>query len=79
MLEQALRRVRGGRPDERELTKAVTAVEAEEEREIGGVVSRLQKSIEAIPDEHFKALRTALAARLSTQPRLQPPGGASPR
>lgn len=71
VLEQALRRVAGRRPDERELTEAVTAVEAEEEREIGGVVSRLQKSIEAIPDEHFRTLRAQLAARLRGQPRLQ--------
>ncbi|HEX8000478.1 MAG TPA: hypothetical protein VF528_18995 [Pyrinomonadaceae bacterium] len=79
VLEQALRRVAGRRPDERELSAAVTAVEAEEEREIGGVVSRLQKSIEAIPDEHFKTLRTQLAARLREQPRLQPPGIAQKR
>ena len=72
VLERALKRVTG-RPDETQLTEVVTSVEAEEEREIGGVVSRLQKLIEAIPDDHFSTLRTRLAARLRVQPRL-PPG-----
>jgi hypothetical protein len=73
VLERALKRVTG-RPGERELSEAVTSVEAEEEREIAGVVNRLQNSIEAIPDEHFSNLRTQLAARLRAQTRL-PPGG----
>jgi hypothetical protein len=72
VLEQALKRITG-KTDEREVAEAVTSVEAQEEREIAGVVSRLQKSIEAIPDEHFSSLRARLAARLRTQPRLQPP------
>jgi hypothetical protein len=72
VLEQALKRVTGKR-DEREVSEAVTSVEAQEEREIAGVVSRLQKAIEAIPDEHFSSLRARLAARLRAQPQLQPP------
>lgn len=74
VLERALKRVTG-KPDERQLSEAVTSVEAEEEKEIGGVVSRLQRLIEAIPDEHFSTLRTRLAARLRAQPRLPPSGG----
>jgi hypothetical protein len=70
VLERALKRVAGRRPDERQLSEAVTSVEADEEKEIEGVVNKLQKSIEAIPDEHFRTLRTQLAARLKTQPRL---------
>ncbi len=70
VLERGLRRVRGQRPDERQLSEAVTAVEADEEKEIEGVVNKLQKSIEAIPEEHFRALRTQLAARLKTDRRL---------
>lgn len=73
VLERAFKRITG-RPDENQLSEAVTSVEAEEEREIGGVVSRLQRSIEAIPDEHFNSLRTRLAARLRAQPRLPPIG-----
>jgi hypothetical protein len=63
VLERGLRQVTG-RPDERQLAEAVTAVDAEEEKEIEGVVSRLQKSIEAVPEEHFRYLRSRLAARL---------------
>lgn len=63
VLEQAFRRVTG-RPDEGQLTETVAAVETEETRAIESVVSRLQKSIEAIPDEHFRYLRERLAARL---------------
>ncbi|MDX6695209.1 MAG: hypothetical protein QOF02_2812 [Blastocatellia bacterium] len=63
VLERALRQVTG-RPDERQLAEAVTAVDAEEEKELEGVVSRLQKSIGAIPDEHFRYLRSRLAARV---------------
>lgn len=70
VLERGLKRVTGSRPDERQLSEAVTSVEADEEKEIEGVVNKLQKSIEAIPDEHFRTLRTQLAARLKTQPRL---------
>jgi hypothetical protein len=74
VLEKGLKRV-AGRRDEREVSEAVTIVEAQEEKEIEGVVSRLQKAIEAIPDEHFNTLRARLAARLRAPPRLQPPAG----
>lgn len=63
VLEQAFRRVTG-RPDEVQLAETVSAVETKETQVIEGVVSRLQKSIEAIPDEHFRNLRARLAARL---------------
>lgn len=68
VLEKSLRRLRG-QPDETELSEAVTAIEAEEEREIEGVVGQLQKAIGAIPDEHFRQLRAQLATRLQASPR----------
>jgi hypothetical protein len=63
VLGHGLRQVTG-RPDEKQLSEAVTSVNAEEQKEIEGVVSRLHNSIEAIPEEHFRYLRTRLAARL---------------
>lgn len=63
VLEQAFKRATG-RPDEGQLAETVAAVETKETQVIEGVVSRLQKSIEAVPDEHFRSLRARLAARL---------------
>jgi hypothetical protein len=68
ILERSLNRFRG-RPDEGQLSEAVTAIETEEERQIEGVVNKLQKAIEAIPDEHFRQLRTQLMTRLQAQTR----------
>ncbi|HEX5707481.1 MAG TPA: hypothetical protein VFX96_09310 [Pyrinomonadaceae bacterium] len=65
LLERSLRRV-VGREKKKEVERAVESVEAEEERQIEPVVTRLQRSVEAIPDEHFRRLREQLAARLAT-------------
>lgn len=64
VLGHGLRQVTG-RPDERQLSEVVTSVNAEEQKEIEGVVSRLHNSIEVIPEEHFRYLRTRLVARLN--------------
>ncbi|MEK6325465.1 MAG: hypothetical protein AABN33_27810 [Acidobacteriota bacterium] len=53
-----------GKPDEDRVARATEAVEAEEEREIEGVIQQLQKSIQGIPADHFDNLRARLAARL---------------
>ena len=65
LLERSFRRI-AGKADEREVARAVESVEAEEEREIEGVVNRLERSVESIPQSHFDSLRAQLAARLKT-------------
>lgn len=57
------------RPEQ--VAEAIERVEPEEEREIQPVVTRLQRSIGSVPDEHFRNLRERLDARLG-----QRPGGA---
>jgi hypothetical protein len=42
--------------------------EAAEEREVAPVVARLQNSLAAVPDEHFRRLRFMLDARLGLPP-----------
>ncbi len=64
LLERSLRRV-VGRKKKEEAGRAVESIESEEERQIEPVVTRLQRSVEAIPDEHFRRLREQLAARLT--------------
>ncbi|HEX8284696.1 MAG TPA: hypothetical protein VF588_15130 [Pyrinomonadaceae bacterium] len=51
-----------------EVAAAVERVEPEEERELGPVVTRLQRSIGSVPEEHFRSLRDALDARLGLAP-----------
>ena len=46
------------------VAEAVERVEPEEERELDPVVSRLQRSIASVPEEHFRHLRDLLDARL---------------
>lgn len=53
-----------GKPDEARVAQAAEAVETEEKREIEGVITRLQKSIQSIPDHYFANLRKRLAERL---------------
>lgn len=65
LLERSLRRV-VGRKKKEQVERAVESVEAEEERQIEPVVTRLQRSVEAIPEDHFRRLREQLAAKLST-------------
>ncbi|HEX7176444.1 MAG TPA: hypothetical protein VF240_14360 [Pyrinomonadaceae bacterium] len=64
ILERALRRRGAPRPDPRAVAEAVESVEQEEERQIEGVTRGLQGAVAEIPDEHFRALRYALDARL---------------
>jgi hypothetical protein len=63
LLRRSLQNI-SGRPDEARVARAAEAVEAEEEREIEGVITRLQKSIQSIPDDYFENLRKRLAERL---------------
>jgi hypothetical protein len=68
LLSQTLRRVTGARPDREEVARAIEAVEPEEEREIETVVTRMQRSIANVPEEHFRLLRARLEARLGMPP-----------
>ena len=68
LLAQTLRRLTGTRPDKEEVARAIESVEPEEEREIESVVTRMQKSIANVPEEHFRALRARLDARLGVPP-----------
>ena len=63
LLENTLRR-RTARPDPQAVAAAVESVEAEEEREIAGVTSGLERAISNIPEEHFQRLRARLDERL---------------
>jgi hypothetical protein len=64
LLAGSLRRLAGrARPEQ--VAEAIEQIEPEEQREIEPVVTRLQKSIAAVPEEHFRALRARLDARLA--------------
>jgi hypothetical protein len=63
LLAGSLRRLAGrARPEH--VAEAIEQVEPEEEREIEPVVTRLQRSIASVPEDHFRALRARLNARL---------------
>lgn len=47
-----------------QVAEAVERVEPEEERRLEPVVTRLQRSIASVPEDHFRALRARLDARL---------------
>jgi hypothetical protein len=67
LLAGSLRRLAGrARPEL--VADAIEQVEPEEEREIEPVVTRLQRSIAAVPEDHFRALRARLDARLGLPP-----------
>ncbi|HYE13962.1 MAG TPA: hypothetical protein VD968_05935 [Pyrinomonadaceae bacterium] len=66
LLGQSLRRL-AGRADPSRVAEAIEEVEPQEEREIEPVVARLQRSLAAVPDEHFRRLRQQLDARLGVQ------------
>jgi hypothetical protein len=70
LLASPLRRL-AGRAHPEEVAEAIERVEPEEEREIEPVVTRLQRSIGSVPEEHFRSLREQLDARLGL-----PRGGA---
>jgi hypothetical protein len=64
LLAGSLRRVTGRAKPER-VAEAIEEVEPQEERELEPVVTRLQRSIAAVPEEHFRDLRARFDARLS--------------
>jgi hypothetical protein len=66
LLARSLRRLTGRARDE-EVAEAIERVEPEEEREIEPVVTRLQRSIASVPEDHFRNLREQLDARLGLQ------------
>jgi hypothetical protein len=55
-----------GKPSEESVAQAAEAIEAEEERELGGVVSKLQKAIQNVPSEHFQGMRSRLKSLLGS-------------
>lgn len=61
LLSGSLRR-QPPRPDR--VAEAIESVEPDEERELQPVVTRLQRSIASVPEDHFRSLRDALEARL---------------
>ncbi len=65
LLSGSLRR-QPARPEH--VAEAIESVEPEEERELQPVVTRLQRSLASVPDEHFRALRASLEARLGRRP-----------
>ena len=67
LLGSSLRRLSRRAPRE-QVAEAIKEVEPREEREIAPVVSRLQRSIAAVPEEHFARLRSQLRARLGLPP-----------
>ena len=67
LLSSSLRRLTGGARAE-QVAQAIESVEPQEERELDPVVSRLQRSIASIPEEHFRQLRAHLDARLGLPP-----------
>jgi hypothetical protein len=69
LLSKSLRR-QPPRPEH--VAEAIESVEPEEERELAPVVTRLQRSIGSVPEEHFRALRQNLEARLSRAPSTPP-------
>jgi hypothetical protein len=67
LLAPPLRRLQGrARPEE--VAEAIEQIEPQEERELDPVVTRLQRSLASVPDEHFRRLRERLDARLGLEP-----------
>ncbi len=63
LLAGSLRRVTGRAKEER-VAEAIEQIEPEEERELEPVVTRIQRSIASIPEEHFRALLARFDALL---------------
>jgi hypothetical protein len=63
MLAGSLRRVSGRARAER-VAQAIEEVEPEEQRELEPVVTRIQRSIASVPEEHFRDLRARFDALL---------------
>lgn len=70
ILQESFRRLVNKASHDRidEVARAIEAVGPEEERQIEGLVTRLQAAIEEIPKEHFRRLEDELAARLGVHP-----------
>ena len=64
LLAGSLRRV-AGRSRAEQVAEAIERVEPEEERELEPIVTRMQSSIAAVPEDHFARLRAQLDARLA--------------
>lgn len=64
LLASSLRRAPGRAQAER-VAQAIEEVEPEEERELEPVVTRIQRSIASVPDEHFRDLLARFDARLA--------------
>lgn len=58
------RRLRRQPPRPERVAEAIESVEPQEERELQPVVTRLQRSLASVPEEHFRHLRESLEARL---------------
>ncbi|HVF43956.1 MAG TPA: hypothetical protein VM936_13125 [Pyrinomonadaceae bacterium] len=71
LLGGSLRRVSGRARPER-VAQAIEEVEPEEERELGSVVTRIQRSIASVPEEHFRELRARFDALLEARSRTRP-------
>jgi hypothetical protein len=71
LLGSSLRRLTGGRARAEQVAEAIESIEPEEARELDPVVTRLQRSIGSVPEEHFRTLRQSLDARLGAP---RPPG-----
>jgi len=65
LLRRSLQRT-PGKPSEESVAQAAEAVEAEEEQQLGGVVSKLQKAIQNIPSEHFQSMQARLKSLLGS-------------
>jgi len=63
LLGSSLRRVSGRAQPER-VAEAIEEVEPEEERELEPVVTRIQRSIASVPEEHFRSLLARFDALL---------------
>src|SRR5262245_42444486 len=61
LLKDGLRRLTR-RPSQAEVAEVIEPVEAEEEKELEGVVGQLQNAIERLPREHFDQLRDQFAS-----------------
>jgi hypothetical protein len=66
LLGQSLRRLAGRAPAD-EVARALEEAEPREAREVEPVVTRLQRSLAAVPEEHFRDLRARLDARLRAE------------
>jgi hypothetical protein len=53
----SIQKALGRRSSPTEVEQAIESIEPEEERQIEGVVTRLQKNIEQVPSGHFDRLR----------------------